>query len=53
MGCHPHLGQLLMRLEDKGELGEELLLLLMQGDPMKLWEGLYGQVLLLLLVEDL
>ena len=42
-----------MRLKDKGELGEGLRLLLLQGDPMKLYEGLYGQVLLLLLVENL
>ena len=43
-----------MRLEEKVELGEVvLLLLLLQGDPMKLQKGLYGQVLLLLLVKDL
>ena len=44
-----------MRLEEKLELGEVvlLLLLLLQGDPMKLQEGLHGQVLLLLLVKDL
>ena len=42
-----------MRLEEKLELGEVVLLLLLQGDPMKLQEGLHGQVLLLLLVKDL
>ena len=42
-----------MRLKEKVELGEVVLLLQLQGDLMKLHEGLYGQVLLLLLVEDL
>ena len=43
-----------MRVEEKVELGEViLLLLLLQGDLMKLQEGLYGQVLLLRLMEDL
>ena len=42
-----------MRLKEKVELGEVVLLLQLQGDLMKLQEGLYGQVLLLLLVEDL
>ena len=42
-----------MRLEERGELVEGLLMLLLLGDPMKLREGFYGQVLLLLLVEDL
>ena len=43
-----------MKIEEKVELGEVvLLLLLLQGDPMKRLKGLYGQVLLLLLVKDL
>ena len=39
MGGHPQPGQaeqLLMRLEEKVELGEVVLLLLLQEDPMKL-----------------
>ena len=43
--CHPHPGQdeqLLMRLEENGQLGEGLLLLLLQGDPKKLEEELGG-----------
>ena len=49
---HKHSGQaeqLQMKLEEKEQLGKCLLLLQLQEDPVKLEDGLDGQVLLLLL----
>ena len=54
MECYPHPGQdeqLLVSLRGKGQLGNGLLLLLLQGGLMELQEGLGLLVLLLLQAE--